>query len=316
MVRRSISMSWPDSHHQLMQVVERQKASSGILCIPYFATLQNAEMSRSTFESTQQQFFFAVRFFSRAMAALAARIQDSTTRLPLIHNLAEEHGLADEDVAAGNGEIRTQDSAGDHHPFHPALAHDRTFLAFLERLGSARSEVVDLGVNAIGGDSREGEAPAEPTTNPETHGSAGASPSQFHNRTRQQPVANPATEQEHIERPAVRAFNLALWAACAIEHPSTAFACLGAIEYAFADISALIGNSIVERGWMSRDKLVHYKLHAEIDKRHAGDFFSVVVDDWADDAAGRHHVESGLSLGFYLFKRLYDDLLMEANNHE
>ena len=253
-------MSWPESHHKLMQVVEHRKLSSGILCSPYFATLRNSEMSRSTFESTQQQFFYAVRFFSRAMAALAARIPDSTMRLPLIHNLAEEHGLADEED--GDGDVGGQGSEG-HHFFHPALAHDRTFLAFLVRLRAA-------------------------------------SPS----------------EQEHIERPAVRAFNLALWAACAIEHPSTAFACLGAIEYAFADISALIGNCIVDRGWMSRDKLVHYKLHAEIDKRHAGDFFGVVVNDWTDNAAGRHHVESGLSLGLYLFKRLYDDLLTEATNHE
>ena len=67
---------------------------------------------------------------------------------------------------------------------------------------------------------------------------------------------------------------------------------------------------------MSRDKLVHYKLHAEIDKRHASDFFSVVVNDWTASDAGRHHVESGLSLGFYLFKRLYDDMLAEATNHE
>lgn len=257
-------MSLADSHHELMQVVERQKVGSRILSSPYFATLQNSEMSRFTFESTQQQFFYAVRFFSRAMAALAARIPDSTTRLPLIHNLAEEHGMAEDDGAPESGDIRAEDSAGDHHPFHPALAHDRTFLAFLERLRSASS----------------------------------------------------ATGHEHTERPAVRAFNLALWAACAIEHPSTAFACLGAIEYAFADISALIGNSIVERGWMSRDKLVHYKLHAEIDKRHAGDFFGVVVNDWADGAAGRHHVESGLSLGFYLFRRLYDDLLTEATSYD
>ena len=257
-------MSRPESHHELMQVVEHQKLSSGILCSPYFATLQNAEMSRFTFESTQQQFYFAVRFFSRAMSALAARIPDSTTRLALIHNLAEEHGLAEEDDTPEKGNIRAQDSAGHHHPFHPALAHDRTFLAFLERLG----------------------------------------------------VASPATGQENFEQSAVRAFNLALWAACAIEDPATAFACLGAIEYSFADISALIGNCIVDRGWMRRDMLVHYKLHAEIDKRHAGDFFSVVVNDWADDAVGRHHVESGLSLGFYLFKRLYDDLLTEATSHE
>ncbi len=34
---------------------------------------------------------------------------------------------------------------------------------------------------------REGEAPAEPPTDAETHGSAGASPSRSHNRTRLHP---------------------------------------------------------------------------------------------------------------------------------
>jgi len=46
----------------------------------------------------------------------------------------------------------------------------------------ALGEVMDFGTNVV--DSREGEAPAEPTTSPETHGSAENSLSRFHNRTR------------------------------------------------------------------------------------------------------------------------------------
>ncbi len=156
------------------------------------------------------------------MAALAARIPDSQNRLPLIHNLAEEHGLAGADETPGNTHSRQVGSAGDGLPFQPSLAHDQTFRTFLKRLG----------------------------------------------------VSTPSASDPQQEGPAVRAFNLALWGSCATEPPATAFACLGAIEYAFADISALIGRSVVARGWTSNEELVHYKLHAEVDKRHAPTFLA------------------------------------------
>ena len=46
---------------------------------------------------------------------------------------------------------------------------------------SVSGAVLDFGESPIGVDSREGEAPAEPMTAAEMHGSAGASPSQFSN---------------------------------------------------------------------------------------------------------------------------------------
>jgi pyrroloquinoline-quinone synthase len=102
--------------------------------------------------------------------------------------------------------------------------------------------------------------------------------------------------------PAVRAFNLALFGACFTESPGFALAALGMIEYAFADISALIGQRVVELGWVKADELVHYSLHAEIDKRHAAELF---------DAAGNDDISihAGLSFGLYLFDRLYKDLI-------
>lgn len=239
---------------ELMQIVEDQLVRSEILQCRYFLTLQDGTMPGQVFGETQKQFFFAVRFFSRAMAALAARITDSTSRMPLIHNLSDEHGLADIDESHEH-----QDCC--HAPFQPALAHDRTFVVFLQRLGIPGTEISKL---------REG------------------SP--------------------------VRAFNLALWAACAIEYPTFAFACLGAIEFAFAEISAIIGTCVVNRGWMDRDELIHYKLHAEIDKRHASDFFRVIKNDRTRKDADSDRIEAGLCLGFYIFKRLYDDLLVEASH--
>lgn len=202
-----------------------------ILHSPYFTALRDARMERATFVRSQQQFFFAVRFFSRPMAALMSRMPDSASRKMLMHNLAEEHGHEDE---GGR--------------FHPAMAHDQTFTTFLASLGAVPAEV---------------------------------------------------------ECPAVRAFNLALLGACLCEPPPLAFSCLGIIEYTFADISALIGKSVVERGWVAQSELVHYKLHAEIDKRHAAEFFAAV------DATDEPAMNAGISLGLHIFERLYTSLLAE-----
>jgi len=108
--------------------------------------------------------------------------------------------------------------------------------------------------------------------------------------------------------PAVAAFNAALDGACGSGDLDMAVACMGIIEYAFADISAAIGKACVERGWSRDDELVHYSLHAEIDKRHASEFFAVVEPRWWTPE-GRAAIEQGLELGAYIFGRLYRDLL-------
>ena len=82
---------------------------------------------------------------------------------------------------------------------------------------------------------------------------------------------------------------------------------MGIIEYAFAGISALIGQAVVQRGWVRQEDLVHYALHAQIDERHAEEFFAVIEPSW-DDQARRYFIEQGLELGAYVFDRLYWDL--------
>lgn len=105
------------------------------------------------------------------------------------------------------------------------------------------------------------------------------------------------------EGAAVRAFNLALMGACQNEPPALAFACLAIIEYTFADISALIGKAVVERGWIAQSELVHYKLHAEIGKRHAAEFFAAI------DMADVQTMTAGLALGLHIFDQLYASFL-------
>ncbi|MEO5715711.1 MAG: iron-containing redox enzyme family protein [Luteolibacter sp.] len=108
----------------------------------------------------------------------------------------------------------------------------------------------------------------------------------------------------------VQAFNLALLGACGSESTGFALSALGMIEYAFADISALIGRRVVELGWVKAGELVHYSLHAEIDKRHAAELFEAAekADNTSEPTVS---ILSGLSFGRYIFDRLYMDLIRE-----
>jgi len=227
----------------LLSWVVQEAGSRPILTNRYFTSLDDGTMSREIFTATQRQFYFAVRYFSRPMAALMARMSSSALRQGLIHNLAEEHG-ADE---ARPG------------VFDPALAHDLTFTRFLSTLGVETTEIT--------------------------------------------------------QRPAVRAFNNALMGVCMMEPVALAFGCLGVIEHAFAGISAKIGSTVVRHGWITAQELVHYNLHAEIDERHATDFFQAVAGDWQTCAESLKQVEDGVRVGLYVFGRLYEDLLAEALHH-
>jgi len=198
---------------------------------PYLQTLRNGEMTLDRFRASQQQFFYAVRYFPRPMAALLSRIPDPSSRLDILHNVVEEHG-----------------------GFHPKQFHQNTFAAFLNSIGVDR---------------------------PDTSGT---------------PM-----------RPAVHAFNNILMAACLTDEIETGIACLGIIEFAFAGISAQIGQAVVARNWIAQNQLIHYALHAELDIRHADEFFAIIERQWDDREANRK-IEQGLELGAYAFDQLYRNL--------
>jgi pyrroloquinoline-quinone synthase len=209
----------------------------GMLRNPYFEALTGGTMSLDVFRRTQEQFFFAVTFFSRPMAALVGRIPHPKMRLDILHNLVEEHGEFDE-----------------------KQIHHYTFQRFLSSIG-ARPEGVD----------------------------------------------------DNRVSTALRAFNSILTCACVLDELEVGVACMGIIEYAFAPISEIIGKAVVARGWVKADDLVHYKLHAEIDQRHAEEFFAVIEPRW-DDPARRYFIEQGLDLGAYAFDRLYRDLYEQGGS--
>jgi pyrroloquinoline-quinone synthase len=202
-----------------------------ILHNPYLEALRDGSMTLECFRRTQEQFFFAVTFFPRPMAALVGRIRDPRQRLDILHNLVEEHG-----------------------EFQEQFFHHTTFQQFLCTLGSQPEKLGSLSI-----------------------------------------------------WPALRAFNSVLTASSVLDELEVGVACMGIIEYAFAGISAVIGKAVVQRGWVAADQLVHYKLHAEIDERHAEEFFAVIEPLWGDERR-RYYIEQGLELGAYIFDRLYRDM--------
>lgn len=214
------------------EVIERV----GVLQNSYFSRLASGEMDLECFRLTQEQFFFAVTFFPRPMAALVAKIPDPKMRLDILHNVVEEHG-----------------------EFNVDEFHHTTFQRFLSSIGS---DVTPL----------------------EDH------------------------SQWSLWSP-VRAFNSCLTTSCVLDELEVGVACLGIQEYIFSDASAIIGKAVVENGWVSEEDLIHYKLHAEIDKRHAEEIFAVVEPKWESH---RYFIDQGLELGAYIFDRMFRDLLSFA----
>ena len=216
---------------QITRQADQILAQRRMLNNPYFASLKNGGMDLAQFRRTQEQFYFAVTFYSRPMAVLMARLPDPSARLDILRNVVEEHG-----------EFR-------HQAFH-----QNTFAQFLKTL---RSPVKDLSRLDLW--------------------------------------------------PEVRAFNSVLVTSCLMDEIEVGVGCMGIIEYAFAEISEFIGKTVVARGWVPPRKLVHYSLHASLDKRHAADFFAVVERGWKNPAR-RYFIRQGLELGAYIFDRLYRDL--------
>lgn len=87
---------------------------------PFFVALRDGSFEKEDFVETQIQFFVAVVFFSRPMAAVAAKVPDARQRVEILRNVWEEHG---------EGSTSSQ--------------HGETFLVLLDRLAGISEEDVD-----------------------------------------------------------------------------------------------------------------------------------------------------------------------------
>ncbi|MFO0676789.1 MAG: iron-containing redox enzyme family protein [Polyangiaceae bacterium] len=199
---------------------------------PYFRALRERTWNRDDFAETQIQFFFAVEFFSRPMAALAAKIPTPELRMEILRNVWEEHGTGD-----------------------AKATHKATHLEFLRRaFGLAAADV----------------------------------------------------ERRDLW-PELRIFNTTLAGACVLDDYRVGAGVLGMIERMFASISSAIGRGVVDNGWLTKDRMIHFDLHEVVDVRHSRDFFAVLETTY-DDPSSTYAVDQGLEMGAAVFDGLFRGL--------
>src|SRR6266480_3769917 len=116
-------MSQPSRAPRVTTRADAVLTGINILHNPYLEALTDGSMTPECFRRTQEQFFFAVTFFPRPMAALVGRIPDPRQRLDILHNLVEEHG-----------------------EFQEEFFHHNTFQQFLRSIGSQPEKFDGLGV--------------------------------------------------------------------------------------------------------------------------------------------------------------------------
>ncbi|MBI3723838.1 iron-containing redox enzyme family protein [bacterium] len=108
--------------------------------------------------------------------------------------------------------------------------------------------------------------------------------------------------------PEVRAFNTLLAGLCMLDDTETGLAALGVIEDLFSEISSVIGRALVARGWFTKDKVVHYATHEQLDVEHAEGFYRPLLAAYEKDPRSAYQIQQGLELGSYIFLRMYEDL--------
>ncbi len=78
------------------------------------------------------------------------------------------------------------------------------------------------------------------------------------------------------------------------------------LDVYFASPSQLA--TLVARGFLTEESLVHYKTHEELDELHAEGFYASLRDRFSSDPGFRYQVEQGLELGATVFLGLYRGL--------
>lgn len=105
--------------------------------------------------------------------------------------------------------------------------------------------------------------------------------------------------------PEVRIFNTALIGAAVLDDFLISVSIFGMIERMFVEISSLIRNGVIKNSWIGASEMVHYKLHSELDIKHAQDFFEILASPFSKNDENKYYIEQGLKMGAMLFNDLY-----------
>lgn len=106
-----------------------------------------------------------------------------------------------------------------------------------------------------------------------------------------------------------RVFNHILAATSSFDSLELGVACMGLTHRAFAEASVLIGQAVVDRGWVSKDDLVYYRTEdAELDLQTSEALLAVIEPSWVMGEK-QDLIEQGFDLALYSLDRFYRDLI-------
>ncbi|WP_240356297.1 MULTISPECIES: iron-containing redox enzyme family protein [Myxococcus] len=108
--------------------------------------------------------------------------------------------------------------------------------------------------------------------------------------------------------PEILAYNTSLAGTACFESVHFGMAVFGMIEDLFGEAAFVTGESIVKRGWLPKDRVVHYPLHATLDNEHAEGFYRYLDAPYESDPKAALDIEQGLALGAHLIMTFFDDL--------
>ena len=88
----------------------------------------------------------------------------------------------------------------------------------------------------------------------------------------------------------------------------SAVAAMGMIEDLFSDISAHIGQTVVQHEWLKASELLHYNVHKDLDEEHAEEFYHIIRPLYGSHPRIDYQIQQGLEFGAYIFMTMYKEL--------
>ena len=131
------------------------------------------------------------------------------------------------------------------------------------------------------------------------------------NTFRQYLVSLGVTEKQIKNRrpnEAVLEFNKTLIKCSTKKSTMRSVAMMGIIEERYSKISAIVVREILKKKWISKDRLYHYSLHAELDVEHAQGFYNIIKGGWKN-INSKEEIKKGLTLGNSMILNLYNGIL-------
>ena len=106
-------------------------------------------------------------------------------------------------------------------------------------------------------------------------------------------------------------FNTVLMQECTKGHWVKGVAMIAIMEDVYVDISKIIYDFLINNNHLDKNKIVHYKLHEEIDIKHSEDMYDILSDYWNKDTFNQN-IKDGLYKGNNILLKLFSNLYSDA----